>query len=65
MHEINEQRMERLMDSLEDEVRQMRHSFATYRRDPRKYAPQLRNLGDSAAATARIARVILRTLDEE
>ena len=56
------QRIERQIDAIGDEIKEMRHSLKTYASDPRKYEPQLENLAQAAVNTMRSARVILRTL---
>ncbi len=56
-------RVERQIDAIEREVKEMRHALKVFASNPRKYEPQLENLAMAAMNTSRSARDILRTLD--
>lgn len=58
-------RIERHIDAIEKEVREMRHSLRVYKQDPGKYRPQLNNLAQAANVARRSAEHILRVLLKE
>jgi len=60
--DLSVQRIERLIDGIEREIKEMRHSLKLYTSNPRKYEPQLENLAQAAMNTTRSAEVLLRTL---
>jgi prefoldin subunit 5 len=55
-------RIERNIDSIEREIKEMRHSLKLYMSNPRKYEPQLENLAQAAMNAERSAKVVLRAL---
>jgi hypothetical protein len=57
-------RLERIMDSLESETKQMASSLGQYKQDPAKYKPQLNNVAHSAHIMMTDLKVLLRTLGE-
>lgn len=63
--EINVHRLERLIESVEKEAKQMRSSLDLYKRDPGKYRPQIDNLVQSATSIQSAMRVILRSVPEK
>lgn len=58
-------RLERVMASLESEVKQMRAALDKYKSDPAKYKPQLDNVAHGASIVGSDIRVLLRTLGKE
>jgi hypothetical protein len=55
-------RIERNIDGIENEVKEMRHSLKLYMSNPRKYEPQLANLAQAVMNVTSKAEVILRAL---
>jgi hypothetical protein len=62
--EVNLPKLDRLLDSTEDEVKQMRSSLSKYKSDPGKYKPQLENFKNSAGSVFSAMKVMLRSLGE-
>lgn len=58
--DVNVQKLERLIDAMEKEVKQMNTSLGLYKKDPGKYKPQLDNLTNSASSVRSAVNVILR-----
>jgi hypothetical protein len=58
-------KLERIVESLESEVRQISISLAQYKQDSAKYKPQLKNVGYSAHIAASDLRALLHLLGEE
>lgn len=58
-------RIERNVDSIEAEVKEMQHAMRVYMSNPQKYEPQLVNLASAALRARRSAEMILRTLGVE
>ena len=63
--ELSVLRIERQIDSIERQVKEMRHSLKVFVSNPRKYEPQLENLASAAVTTMSSARGILRSLGIE
>jgi hypothetical protein len=63
--EIPVPRLERIVDGIEREAKQMRFSLDQYKKDTGKYQPQLGNLARSAAEVRTMGGVILRALGEK
>jgi hypothetical protein len=58
-------RLERIVSSLEHEVKDMRSALDKYKQDPAKYKPQLSNMEHGASIMSSDLRVLLRTLGKE
>lgn len=56
-------RVERNIDVIEGEVKEMRHALKLFASNPRKYQPQLENLAMAAMDVSRSVKAILRALD--
>jgi prefoldin subunit 5 len=52
-------RIERHIDAIERQIKEMRHSIKVYKSDPEKYLPQLQNLIQAATETANSSERIL------
>ena len=61
--DMNVMRLERLVDALETEAKQMRASLDLYKRDPAKYKPQLDNFTNSANTIDSVLSGVFRTID--
>jgi hypothetical protein len=61
----NVAKLERLLSSVKEEVRQAEISLDKYKRNPDYYAPQLENLSRSAVSIASAMRVLYRELGGE
>ena len=57
--------MDRLFDSIEIELKQMRDSVDLYKRSPGRYRPQLEIVAHAARAVRTAANVILRTVGSD
>ncbi len=53
-------KLDRLIESVEREVRQMKHSLEKYASDPARYKPQLENIAHSASSIESAMRVAYR-----
>jgi len=60
--QLPEARIERNIDNIERQVKEMRHSLKLLVSNPRKYAPQLENLADAALNAAKSAEIIVRAI---
>lgn len=58
-------RLERIVSSLEHEVKDIRSALDKYKQDPAKYKPQLSNIEHGASIIGSDVRVLLRTLGKE
>jgi prefoldin subunit 5 len=56
-------RVERNIDAIENETKEMRHALKLFASNPRKYQPQLENLAMAAMNASRSVGAILRSLD--
>jgi hypothetical protein len=62
--EVNVPKLDRLVESIEKEVKQMRTSLDLYTKDPGKYKPQLDNLANAASTVESTVGVIHRLIDK-
>jgi hypothetical protein len=62
--EVNVAKLDKLLDSAEDEIKQMKSSLSKYKSDPGKYKPQLDNFKNSAGSVFSAMKVMLRSLGE-
>ena len=62
--EINVPKLDKLLDGVEDDVKQMRSSLSKYKSDPRKYLPQMDNFSNSVGSVYMTMKVMLRSLGE-
>ena len=62
--EVNVPKLDRLVESIEKEVKQMRTSLDLYTKDPGKYKPQLDNLANAASTVGSTVGVIHRLIDK-
>ncbi len=60
--EIPIPRLNRVIDAIEKEAKNLSGSWETYKRDPQRYAPQLENVNYAAIQLGSHSRVILRSL---
>jgi len=58
--DVSLDRIERNIDAIEREIKEMRHALKVFASNPKKYEPQLLNLVEAAYNTMKSARVIIR-----
>lgn len=54
--------LERMVDTTERQLKEMKHSLDLFKRDPQKYAPQATNFGQAVRQIMSTGRMALRTL---
>ena len=54
--------MERMVDTMEDQLKEMKHSLGLYQKDPEKYAPQVQNFAAAAHSVMISGRILDRAL---
>ena len=53
----------KLIGSVEHQLKELKHSLGMYKKDPRKYQPQLENLEHAASATQSACSAIIRKVE--
>jgi len=62
---LNVQRLTRVLDGIEKDVKEAKDALAKYKKDPGKYAPQADNLASNLSGIYSATRVGLRALGKQ
>ena len=63
--DVNINRLERFVATVENQLRELRHSLDLYKKNPEKYKPQLSNFKAAVNTILGMGRVVMRLEDRE